>query len=319
MKQKILMFLRLFISFGLLILLFWFMRDNIVSIWNIILISNVFYIVFAICLMLTGVLLLAYRLKIIFLGENIIFSFWESLQLTVIGYFFNNFMPTSVGGDLVKAHYAANNSEKKVHFYASVFMDRIIGCYSFLILAVAAVIIDMGKHSSIYVRYIVFISFFIGVLGREIAINKKVFNFVEKFLIELKFFNLGEKLLSLYTIVHDYRNRKHVLLKAFIISFISQAIYFVAIYFFFISLGGNIKLGLIFLIMPIIIFISMLPSVGGLGIREGSMVAFFAPIVGDKIAFAGSLLLLFALILVSIGGAIVCVFWKGTKVKNKLT
>jgi uncharacterized membrane protein YbhN (UPF0104 family) len=57
--------------------------------------------------------------------------------------------------------------------------------------------------------------------------------------------------------------------------------------------------------MPIVVFISMVPSIGGLGIREGAIVAFFTPFVGRENAFAVSLLMLASLFFLSVIGGVV--------------
>ncbi len=73
-----------------------------------------------------------------------------------------------------------------------------------------------------------------------------------------------------------------------------------------------VSLGNVFLIMPIVTFISMIPSVGGLGVREGAMVTLFAPLVGKEIAFAASLLLLLGLLVISAIGGGIYLWWSLT-------
>ncbi|NIR06237.1 MAG: UPF0104 family protein, partial [Candidatus Aminicenantes bacterium] len=48
---------------------------------------------------------LAWRLKILLAAHASGFSVKDIFLLNLIGYFFTNFMPTSVGGDLVKGYY----------------------------------------------------------------------------------------------------------------------------------------------------------------------------------------------------------------------
>lgn len=63
-------------------------------------------------------------------------SFPSILSLTMIGNFFNTFMPGSVGGDLIKAWYIAGREpEKRTRAVFSVLIDRVLGltvivCYS---------------------------------------------------------------------------------------------------------------------------------------------------------------------------------------------
>jgi len=60
----------------------------------------------------------------------------------------------------------------------------------------------------------------------------------------------------------------------------------------------------------------MIPSIGGLGVREGAMVAFFSPLVGRDTSFAVSLLLLFGLFIISFVGGLTYLYWINFKRKK---
>lgn len=317
MKGGLFSFLRIVVSVSLLALLFWFMRGDISSIWVTIKGSDLRYIALGLALLLLNVYILAYRLKIIFKGEDLSLNMKEAVQLTYIGYFFNNFMPTAVGGDIVKAHYAGQANSKKLQSYASVFMDRFIGLYSFLIVAAVALLVDQGRFQVKMIRPLVFALLAAGVAGFIVATNTTIARGMERFLKNLKLLQLGEKLHAVYSIVHDYRNRVDIVVKSIVVSVAAQSVYFVVVWLFFLSLGYRVSMGNIFLIMPVVTFISMLPSIGGLGVREGATVAFFSSIVGKEASFAASLLLLAGLFFLSLIGGLVYVWWGVTGVRGK--
>ena len=279
-KGGLFSFLRIAVSMSLLALLFWFMRGDISNIWVTLRESDLRYIALGLALLLVNVYVLAYRLKIIFEGEDLSLDMKEAIQLTYIGYFFNNFMPTAVGGDIVKAHYAGRANSRKLQSFASVFMDRFIGLYSFLIVAAIALAVDQGKFQVKMIRPLVFALLAVGVAGVVVATNTTIAGGIEHFLKNLKLLRLGEKLHAIYSIVHDYRNRADIVVKSIVVSVAAQSVYFVVVWLFFLSLGHRVGMGNIFLIMPVVTFISMLPSLGGLGVREGATVAFFSAIVG---------------------------------------
>lgn len=309
MKNKLSAIIRITVSFGLLGLLFWLMRDDISEIWGTISGSNLNLIVLGLILVACNVAMLAVRLKIIFEGEDLTVTWREALQLTYVGYYFNNFMPTAVGGDIVKAHYASQANQKRMQSYASVMMDRVIGLYTFLMVAAVALLVDRGRFNVPVIRPMVFLFVLMGIAGFIMLTNKAVARFMRNLFGRMKMLKLGEKLNSFYDIVHDYRNRLDVVGKALLISIIAQSVYFFVMYLFFIALGVPVKLGNIFLVMPVVTFISMLPSLGGLGVREGAIVTFFAPLAGKDTAFAASLLLLSTFICSSIIGGIIYLWW----------
>ena len=62
----------------------------------------------------------------------------------LIGVFFNNVLPSSVGGDLVKAFYIARHQERRrVEAVLSVMIDRVLGLYSLLLISMMAVAYDL--------------------------------------------------------------------------------------------------------------------------------------------------------------------------------
>lgn len=317
MKGALFSLLRVVISVSLLALLFWFMRGDILDIGLIIARCNFVYIALGLALLLINVFMLAYRLKLIFEGENLKIEMAEAVQLTYIGYFFNNFMPTAVGGDIVKAHYASGVNGKTVQSYASVFMDRFIGLYSFLLVAALALAVDKGHFKVVSIKPLVSILLLLGLVGVLVVTNTAIARAVQRFFAKFKMMRLGEKLHSVYAIVHDYRNRGDVVVKSMIVSMAAQTIYFFVVYLFFLSLGHRISMINIFLIMPVVTFMSMIPSIGGLGVREGAIVAFFAPIIGKEPSFAVSILLLFSLFFLSLIGGVIYVWWGVTGVRRK--
>ena len=316
LKKKLSIILRVCVSVGLLGGLIWLMRKDAANIGDILAACNMWYLVAAIFVFCCNSLGLAWRLKVIFHGENLYLSFAECLQLTYMGYFFNNFMPTAVGGDVIKAHFSVKSPENRIRSYASVMMDRLIGLYSFLVVAAFAIIVDGGRFQIAIIRPLVFSLLAGGVVIFAALTNRRVAEMMERFFAKIKLGKLGDRLDAVYKIVHDYRNRLDIVGKGLAISIILQSVYFFTIYLFFLALGSSIGLGNLFLVMPVVTFISMIPSIGGLGVREGAMVAFFSPLVGRDTSFAVSLLLLFGLFIISFVGGLTYLYWINFKRKK---
>jgi len=69
-------------------------------------------------------------------SQHIFINFWAVVRLYLLGWFYNNFMPGSVGGDFLRAWYVTKHTDKRFEAALSVFVDRIIGLLSTLIIAV---------------------------------------------------------------------------------------------------------------------------------------------------------------------------------------
>lgn len=69
-------------------------------------------------------------------SQSIFIRFWAVVRLYFLGWFYNNFMLGSMGGDVVRAVYVTRHTDKKFEAVLSVFVDRMIGLSSTLVIAV---------------------------------------------------------------------------------------------------------------------------------------------------------------------------------------
>ena len=69
-------------------------------------------------------------------SQLISIPFFSAVRLHFLGLFYNNCMPGSVGGDLMRAGYVTKHTDKKFEAALSVFVDRAVGLFSTLVIAV---------------------------------------------------------------------------------------------------------------------------------------------------------------------------------------
>ena len=306
MKPRISMVLRVAVSVGLVGFLLWSMKGEFPRISETLANTNLILFSLAVLIFALDVAGVSTRLKLLFTGEGLRVPFGRVIQLTFIGYFFNNFMPTAVGGDIVKAYYAHKQTRETAKSFISVFMDRFIGLFSFVFLAIVALFLSWNTID-VPLKKIVFVFAFSGILVFLVMLNGAAAKIILGALSKFKLWNLGERLSKVYRAVHEYKNKKGLILAVIGISIIAQSIYFLVIYLLAGALGTSLALKTVFLIMPIVCIVSMLPSLGGLGLREGAMVVLFGPFIGSGKAFSLSVLLLAALLVLSLVGALIYV------------
>lgn len=82
-----------------------------------------------------GQVIVALRWWLLLRSQSIFIDFFAAVRLHFLGLFYNNFMPSSVGGDLVRAWYVTRHTDKRFEAALSVFVDRVIGLLSTLIIA----------------------------------------------------------------------------------------------------------------------------------------------------------------------------------------
>ena len=79
-----------------------------------------------------GQILIGLRWWLLLRTQSIFIKFWTAVRLHFLGLFYNNFMPSSVGGDLIRAWYVTRHTDRRFEAALSVFVDRAIGLLSTL-------------------------------------------------------------------------------------------------------------------------------------------------------------------------------------------
>lgn len=319
-KNKLFLFLRFVISFGLLLVLAWIMRGNIAAISDILKNSNKAFLAIAVSIGLALSVGLAFRLKLLLSGQNIILPIKDVICLTFIGYFFNSFFPTAIGGDVVKAHYVSKKTNNPSASYAAVLVDRLLGAISCLSIALIGVIL-IGKefgNPKIVWAVILMLSTLISMV--IFLLNEKTKSFSLPAFLKIRFFDKIRVAASkLYTAVNFYRHSTALLIKTYLFSLFMHACTVLGIYFVVLCVGGKIPFFKLLMIVPLIWVISMLPSINGLGVREGAFIYFLKGDIGTEMAFTVSMLWLGFIILYSlIGGIMYMVYPVKVNVKDAM-
>jgi uncharacterized membrane protein YbhN (UPF0104 family) len=90
-----------------------------------------------------------------------------------------------------------------------------------------------------------------------------------------------------------------------VISLMSQSLYFVIVYLIFQALGHPVPFAAVIVLMPVVCVVSMLPSLGGLGLREGAIVVLFGAMAGKEVSLGVSVVLFGILALLSMIGGVI--------------
>ena len=313
-KELISICLRTAVSLALILILLYIMRDNYGRIWKAISEANLIFLLLALAVFTMGLVAASIRLKLIVETQvKTVLSIGEAVSLTFIGYFFNNFLPTSIGGDVAKAYYLSRKSTEKMSSYTSVFVDRALGLVTMIFMAALALLLGQGQIIDKDIRYMIYAITVCSIIAIFFIINK---GFARKFSGLLGLVKpIEEKAKRVYNALHNYKNNTRLILQSLIISVVSQLLYFTTIWILALSISARIPAIEVLLRVPIISAISLLPSINGLGVREGSTVMLFGPLIGKESAFVVSILLLLLLLIASLAGGLVYAFSPQFKVK----
>lgn len=225
----------------------------------------------------------------------------------LVGLFFNNFFPTTIGGDIVRGYSLYQFTQKGKEAVVSVIVERFLGFTSLIMIAVAALALSYPSFYDPLLAWLILAAFLVYLVVLIVMLTPTIFILADRFLQKFKIRKLGSKLLQIPEVISLYKSSPFVLIRLVFFSLFLQVLAILIYYILCYSLHLEIPLIDVFLFLPIISIVSMIPiSLGGLGIREGMSVYLFQQI-GIESAQALSLSLAwFSIILLSsaVGGAV---------------
>jgi uncharacterized membrane protein YbhN (UPF0104 family) len=187
------------------------------------------------------------------------------LSYYFVGMYFNLLLPTSVGGDVVRAWYLARSGGRRVDALLSVFVDRLSGLALLLILACAATAWCPAAVPR-WVPWSVWGSA-AGILSGLTALSALAL-WTRRF----------ERVRRLMDGVRLYLHRPGLLLGTAALSLVVQAANVVLVWWVGLALGVNVPAAYYWILVPMVTLLTLLPvSLNGMGIREGGTVLFLAP------------------------------------------
>ncbi|MEK6791420.1 MAG: lysylphosphatidylglycerol synthase transmembrane domain-containing protein [Deltaproteobacteria bacterium] len=220
-----------------------------------------------------------YRWSIV-LKKDMEVKYFKLLSIYFIGMFFNNFLPTMVGGDLVKGYFLYRYSQRGDVSFASMFMDRYSGFTALMVLTALSLIPGYALIKGTPLP--IFLALLIGafVMASLVIWVGSLHTWVMALLSMVRFFGINKKIDAFYNVLMSYKKHRGLLVKIFLCSLFVQSGVIIGYYLLGVQLGINISIGYYFLLIPLTTVISMLPlSLAGLGIREGAFIFLF-PMVG---------------------------------------
>jgi uncharacterized membrane protein YbhN (UPF0104 family) len=87
------------------------------------------YLAAAFAIFLVGLVLTFLRWHLLVRAQGLSFRVFDAVRLGLVGFFYNTFLPGSVGGDVVKAYAMAKEQNRRTVAVATVIMDRVIGLW----------------------------------------------------------------------------------------------------------------------------------------------------------------------------------------------
>lgn len=314
MKPKVLLAVRAAVTIVLMAVLIYIVRDSIPKMFNALKHLPLSIFILGLLLFLLSVVIVSFRLNILLTIQGILLDVVNITKLNLIGYFFSSFLPTSVGGDVVKAFYISKASDKTMLSYTTVFIDRFLGMLTIFFIATCTLFYTKGI-SELYFKWLALFLFSISILFFIFLFNRRLADMLGSLLSPFLPAKIREKFKDIYNAMHNYKNHKALIIECLLISLAGQVVAFYAVSVFAYGLNTYIPLRFVLFSMSISSIISMLPSIYGMGPREMSIVIILGPLIGKDKALAVAFLWLGLLLTTAFLGGIIYIFGGEYKIR----
>lgn len=238
-------------------------------------------------------------------GDDVPLTFL--IKSYLVGTFFNNFLPTRFGGDVVRIWDGTRYSRTLIKSSAIVIVERLTGLFILFLFAliVAVIRLDLAHQSPFIWAALAF-----GALGFSAILAFLIFpwpRFLKSTSKTKRLRPLIEKVLALRQTIISYRYQKKAFTLAMLWALGLQLN--VILYYFLIGQALELNVPFIdyFMVIPVVHFIQLIPiTINGLGLREGAYIEIFAFYsIPAQASFSFSMIdVAFVLILGIIGGII---------------
>jgi len=282
--------------------------------------NRMVYLFLAIGVYLLATITYTWRWQILVRGCGLRTVNWLDLfRFYLIGLFFNNFLPTSIGGDVFRIYHLIEKSGDRTAGFTSVLTERLLGIASTLILTLISLFLlsnQLDDRRLIYMAaglLIVIIIFFVAVF------SDRFLRLAEQMVRPLKLLRLGERIMKFFKAIRFYYNTRSIYLKILGISILGQILVILMTYILSLAISLQVHLDYLFLVVPVTFLVTMLPSINGIGFREGAFVVLLGKIgISSAEAISLSFLSILIPMIVSMSGGILFMLNKQVSKKNEL-
>ncbi len=261
------------------------MKVDLGAVTKILLGINLWVFAAAMGTYIIGQLIFVSRWYMLLRVQSINIGYWAAVRLHFLGLFYNNCLPGSVGGDLLRAWYVTKHTEKKLEAALSVFVDRVVGLTGIAIMAFFCYwfVPAESRHEQLgaeflgsnFFRRLAEHKWIVAGVGAAVAIAIVLFLLSEKNrgLLRRAWGLIVEHGLAMmhkgHIAIRIYYSKKLALGFALLLTFACQGVCIIGMWLIGRNMGVTADMKYYFIFFPISWLLGTLPiSVGGVGVME---------------------------------------------------
>jgi len=260
---------------------FVFVEHN--SVINTLIVANFTYIFFAVIIQVFLFLLNTFRWMFLLNFDGFFTKFSKLFKVVLLSNFANTFLPSSIGGDALRAAYIYKKNYKSISI-SSIIFERIVGLMVMLLIGIVSLnfiqINNIFFNSTIYtLNIVIFALIMLLYLIKKISITR----ILRLFKIDIDSHKWIGFVFEIVSKIHFYIKNFKISLQVVLLTIASQFIG--VLIYWIIGQSINIEAPIIvyFVVMSVSLIASAIPiSFGGLGVRELTSVSVFIALGLEK-------------------------------------
>lgn len=250
------------------------------------------------------------RWRVLLAARGIRSSRARLLYYYLVGNFFSAFLPTAVGGDVVRVVGLSAGTNRRADVLASVLVERLLGFFVLLPLGLCAIPfigrgqVDWGVIVTVWaVAGLFFLAAFVLML-RPVA--RHLLRILNPLLRPFGRFRVLERIERAYEAVLSYRCCRAAVVQGFLMSAVSRLLWITGCYLIARAFSIDIGFPALLLVVPIVELARMIPiSISGIGVREATFVALLGRFgVDGTLAFTYSVVVYLVFMLFALAGGL---------------
>lgn len=288
-------------------------RMDLSKFLEILLSANPFLLILASLIQVLSVVLLVVRWRAILGSFDIHTKLTPLTKITFIGFFFNLFLPSGIGGDFFRAYYLAKRENRGMSTtVTTTVLERSAGLCALLVIGTffaALQGIQLEGFPLLYVFLVVIVAYIVGnVLLFHPWTHRKITALLRRRNLE----RLEAKMELVYRGLNSLRRNRQAILSSLSLSLVIQFFAAVIVWVAALSIAIDAPFGVFLVFVPLINLSIMIPlTINGIGLRESLFYLLFSQIgLPVETAVSLSLVTFLAYVLASMPGGIVYSLYK---------
>ncbi|OGW60767.1 MAG: hypothetical protein A2V83_02435 [Nitrospirae bacterium RBG_16_64_22] len=258
------------------LILYLFSRVDLVSVREAACRAHPEWIALAICLHVVGLGLSAYRWRSLLSIFHQGYRYGYLVRSLLSGLFFNQFLPSTIGGDALRAYQTPSRKGERIPAVGVVFVERSIGLIVLLVVgSIAALIVENPVSNVLRYPFLILAFGFLAVVWgvTRFPIGERE---------ERESGGIGplrDKVRRFIDAVRAYRGQGRVIGRAMVATILLQVNVILCWGVLARALEINVSPESFFLVIPALALVLLLPvSINGIGLRENGLLALLVPL-----------------------------------------